>query len=169
MFNKFLSEIYSETNFEKSLIFDFITNKKNEKLLIIKDLTEVIPFLKKFVFQTFINKNQLKTFFNHVMKMSIKLNYQIYDEKYFKILNTLEKKFDFLKHKFDKDKILKSKERMVLVDLFRFYYPQYNQIKSEIIEFDKKNGSLVGLINYYNSKVKHQIFENYDIKINYLF
>jgi hypothetical protein len=98
----------------------------------------------------------------------MKLDYQIYNDKYFTILLILEKRNDFLKKY---GKYVWSDVRYIdFIDLFQLYCPYINnKIKSEIIEFDKNHeNSLVELIEFYNSKIKKEAFEQFDIKFIYL-
>jgi hypothetical protein len=103
----------------------------------------------------------------------MKLNFQIYNERFFIQLNSLEQKFSKLKNyliiirKTNSEKLIKSKERIGLIELFQLYCPYItNEIKSEILEFDQKN-TLVELIEFYNSKIRVPNFEFYDINIYY--
>jgi hypothetical protein len=94
----------------------------------------------------------------------MKLNFQIYNERFFTQLNSLEQKFSKLKNYLS---YFESKERIGLIELFQLYCPYItNEIKSEILEFDQKN-TLVELIEFYNSKIRVPNFEFYDINIYY--
>jgi hypothetical protein len=102
----------------------------------------------------------------------MKLDYQIYNDKYFNVLVILEKRYNFFKKIINEksSEVTISEERMEFINLLKYYCPYINnKIKSEIIKFDQnQKNTFIELIEFYNSKIKKEAFEQFDIKFIYI-